>query len=540
MAKKRTSKNTSKITKRSNMKRWQILLGITLIAIAGIVVVYISNAAAPSKSVKDFGAVGDGVADDTAAIQNAIDTVSASGVAANQAQELRLPAGTYKITRPLLMKSFVQFRGAPGQTIILQGSTRQGEKSHIILGDAHPWAFNPANDLPDLKRTFTNMNATYIPNGNKPRPQDKIWPRGANTITLDNPEDAARLKVGEIVCVRSTVGLPFGDAIQPDFVQFTKIVKINGNKLEFADRSLNKIEDPQVCKIEGRDPHITNVTGQNTDWYAAQWVEVSGITFRGGDLGIDRGLCYSCFIKQVNFEDLITPMAVNAMVKTIFSDINASYGGRGLEVKMASSKSTFKNINLKYRPGPCPSPAQGTDCNPPNFNAVWPIDTGERSENIVFENIKVDDRGSRRNKAIYSIGDARDVTLRNSNITVDGGANREAVLEIRGNYYLGYDYQKYPTENFIFKDNSFTMLTPSTQLALLGDKLKRTGPQFQINNIVFTNNSWRGASTTSGIAYRALNQVTNWSINGDKFNGTASSIIAESGSQPPRESGIQY
>jgi len=46
-------------------------------------------------SVKDFGAVGDGVADDTAAIQAALDAT----------QAISFPAGTYKVTSTLLVKN---------------------------------------------------------------------------------------------------------------------------------------------------------------------------------------------------------------------------------------------------------------------------------------------------------------------------------------------------------------------------------------------------------------------------------------------------
>lgn len=52
-----------------------------------------------------YNAVGNGVADDTAAIQNAINAVSGSGA-------VLLPAGTYKITAKLAMKSGVVLRGA--------------------------------------------------------------------------------------------------------------------------------------------------------------------------------------------------------------------------------------------------------------------------------------------------------------------------------------------------------------------------------------------------------------------------------------------
>jgi hypothetical protein len=66
-------------------------------------------------SVKDFGAVGDGVADDTAAIQAAIDAVYAAG-----GGEVWFPAGTYLTTAAIKMKRDVSLRGpdqklSPGQ-----------------------------------------------------------------------------------------------------------------------------------------------------------------------------------------------------------------------------------------------------------------------------------------------------------------------------------------------------------------------------------------------------------------------------------------
>jgi hypothetical protein len=65
-------------------------------------------------SVKDFGAVGDGTANDTAAIQAAIVALAASGGGA-----LFLPAGTYRITSPLLVPYGVSIFGEGGTATIL-------------------------------------------------------------------------------------------------------------------------------------------------------------------------------------------------------------------------------------------------------------------------------------------------------------------------------------------------------------------------------------------------------------------------------------
>lgn len=62
------------------------------------------NAINGTVNVKDFGAVGDGVADDTAAIQSAI----------NAGGNVDFPAGTYKITSPLTVGANTHLRGVDG------------------------------------------------------------------------------------------------------------------------------------------------------------------------------------------------------------------------------------------------------------------------------------------------------------------------------------------------------------------------------------------------------------------------------------------
>jgi hypothetical protein len=62
-------------------------------------------------SVKDFGAVGDGVADDTVAIQAAIDACA-------DGNRLLFPAGEYLVTSSLVVPSTSYLEGAPGAAIL--------------------------------------------------------------------------------------------------------------------------------------------------------------------------------------------------------------------------------------------------------------------------------------------------------------------------------------------------------------------------------------------------------------------------------------
>lgn len=79
---------------------------------------------AVSTDVTLFGAVGDGVADDTEAFQDAIDSLTGGGV-------VRVPAGTYKLTDAVTLADNVIIRGAgKAVTIIQQSSTT----AHAFVG----------------------------------------------------------------------------------------------------------------------------------------------------------------------------------------------------------------------------------------------------------------------------------------------------------------------------------------------------------------------------------------------------------------------
>jgi hypothetical protein len=76
-------------------------------------------------SVKDFGAVGDGVADDTAAIQRALSFVfstAQSVLQLNHHKTIYFPAGNYRVTSTLLIPPYIKLQGDGKKATTIQGT----------------------------------------------------------------------------------------------------------------------------------------------------------------------------------------------------------------------------------------------------------------------------------------------------------------------------------------------------------------------------------------------------------------------------------
>lgn len=107
-----------------------------LIAVAGALLAAHADDAPPPGpdsngvyNVRTFGAKGDGVADDTAAIQAAIDAATGDAdptkVGRLAKGPVYLPPGTYKVTKPLQIVSanYINFHGAGKMTVLMPVGT---------------------------------------------------------------------------------------------------------------------------------------------------------------------------------------------------------------------------------------------------------------------------------------------------------------------------------------------------------------------------------------------------------------------------------
>lgn len=108
-------------------------------------------------SVVDYGATGDGVTNDRAAIQAALDAAFAAG-----GGTVFMPTGTYKINRPLIVRSNTVLEGAGANSKIIQTSNTNGPGNLVHIGYGYEWnqngvAFDPAsNDDATMAQLLVN------------------------------------------------------------------------------------------------------------------------------------------------------------------------------------------------------------------------------------------------------------------------------------------------------------------------------------------------------------------------------------------------
>ncbi|KAF6807464.1 glucan 1,3-beta-glucosidase, partial [Colletotrichum musicola] len=144
------------------------------------------------RNVKDFGAVGDGVADDTAAINRAAVVMSKTDLGKTRCAAdcgstttlgalVYFPPGTYKISSPIIQYYFIQFVGDPTSKPIIKGSANFSgialfdNNFYIPGGNGNQWYINQSNflrqirnfvyDLTVMARENTQGDQTYVPTG---------------------------------------------------------------------------------------------------------------------------------------------------------------------------------------------------------------------------------------------------------------------------------------------------------------------------------------------------------------------------------------
>jgi len=144
------------------------------------------------RNVKDFGAVGDGETDDTAAINRAVSALSSSdhstarcgkscGSTSTLGAVVYFPEGTYLITTPIVQYYYTQFVGSPSNRPTIKGAKNftgialVDSDFYMPDEDGAEWYINQSNfyrqirnfvfDMTSMNWTNTDNNQTYVPAG---------------------------------------------------------------------------------------------------------------------------------------------------------------------------------------------------------------------------------------------------------------------------------------------------------------------------------------------------------------------------------------
>ncbi|KAI0397046.1 pectate lyase superfamily protein-domain-containing protein [Xylariaceae sp. FL0594] len=156
------------------------------------------------RNVKDFGAVGDGVTDDTAAINRAVASFSSGNTGTLRCGEecgsstvlgavVYFPPGTYLISSPIIQYYYTQFVGNPTSKPVIKGSNDFtgialfDSDFYIPGGNGDEWYINQSNFYRQIRNfvfDMTGQNWTNYDNGQKYVPSGVHWQVGqATSIT---------------------------------------------------------------------------------------------------------------------------------------------------------------------------------------------------------------------------------------------------------------------------------------------------------------------------------------------------------------------
>jgi hypothetical protein len=141
-------------------------------------------------SVKDFGAKGDGVSDDTATIQNAINDASSKNVT------LTIPAATYLVTKQLEVKNNTKINGY-GATLYM--APQQSTVANILWSNPDVYTTNVLLEGLTLKSQNTIAGTEYYANSMISNVQGMYFQSISNLIIKDVAMDSmyVGLKMGQ-------------------------------------------------------------------------------------------------------------------------------------------------------------------------------------------------------------------------------------------------------------------------------------------------------------------------------------------------------
>jgi hypothetical protein len=233
-------------------------------------------------SVKDFGAVGDGVADDTAAIQAAVDAVVAAGGGV-----VNLGAGTFKITSPITLQSDVVLRGAgKHQTVLAEGAlTFLVQAVGALSGTSHTLASNANADTRTI--VLSSGGASYAV-GDYALLQAENLPFAGPAATAKQAE-YVRIEtiVGNTLTVRGNLAFTYTTA---NTAKLSKLLPVRDVIIE--DLAMTSLDTVNFARLFSYFDYCQNLVVKNCHFFNGK---SSALYFRG---------CVDCIVESCSAKDL--------------------------------------------------------------------------------------------------------------------------------------------------------------------------------------------------------------------------------------------
>lgn len=276
-----------------------------------------------------FNATGDGVTDDRAAVQLAIDTMSAAG-----GGELVFPPGHYLFGDTIFLRSFVRLVGS-GRNTILENISTGGDLNRI-----------------------TFQLGTYGASGGVAPPQNNSAKYdvssgalvGSYTITLLNSADAANFQEGDVVFLFNN-DLVHGSNTISEFSQINKVTGINGASITLqhplykdfdgtspqvtVDRLCQLVQLGQPCRVVERAT-LSNLTIRaNTQINpSSRWLRSAG--------------AYQCLVEDIWLENVAQALVIQGAAYCTFRNLTGTVTSPGIACAYFAHDDIVDGVNLTW------------------------------------------------------------------------------------------------------------------------------------------------------------------------------------------------